>query len=214
MLTIGEILIKVRTEKKLTLEEIEKQLRIRKKFLVALEENNWDKLPSLPYIKGFLRNYSAFLGLKPEEMVAVFRRQYAQHERTKLLPEGVTNPLNEPALRLTPQAAVIVVTVFCILTFFGYLFIQYRSYTSPPNLIVSAPAEGAVISGEKITISGITDRDAVISVNNQKIALSENGEFVTDLTLAPGVNTITIDSVSKYGKKKTVTRTVQIQSSQ
>ncbi len=214
MLTIGEILTKIRTEKKLTLEEIERQLRIRKKFLVALEENNWDKLPSLPYIKGFLRNYSSFLGLKPEEMVAIFRRQYAQHERTKLLPEGVTNPLNEPALHLTPQAAVIIATVLCILTFFGYLFIQYRSYTSPPNLTISTPAEGAVLSGEKITVSGTTDRDAVISVNNQKIALSENGEFTTDLTLAPGVNTIIIDSVSKYGKKKTVTRTVQIQSSQ
>ena len=52
MLTVGEILIKARSEKKLSLEEIEKKIRIRKKFLIALEDNDWDRLPSLPYIKG------------------------------------------------------------------------------------------------------------------------------------------------------------------
>ena len=52
MRTIGEILKKARIEKKYTLEEIEDQIRIRRKFLQALEDNNWLKLPSLTYIKG------------------------------------------------------------------------------------------------------------------------------------------------------------------
>jgi len=41
MRTVGEILKKARQEKNLTLDEIEKSLRIRKKFLMALEENAW-----------------------------------------------------------------------------------------------------------------------------------------------------------------------------
>lgn len=211
MRTIGEILIKVRYEKKLTLEEIEKQLRIRKKFLIALEENDWSKLPSLPYIKGFLKNYSSFLGLKSDEMLAIFRRQFHQQEKAGLLPKGLTNPLDEPMIRFTPQLTGTILTISFLVIFFGYLFLQYLSFVNPPELSVESPKEGEIISSEKVTVKGKSDRDAVISVNNQKIALGENGEFTTILTLSPGINTISIEGTSKQGKKRTVTRTIQVQ---
>ncbi len=210
MLTVGEILKKARTEKRLELDVIEKQLRIRKKFLEALEENAWERLPSLPYIKGFLRNYSLFLGLKPEEMLAIFRRQFSDQQKGKLIPEGLTHPLNEPLLKFTSQMAVFAVIALFLLFFLGYLILQFRSYTSPPNLVINKPSEGLVLNSNKIQIEGKTDSDAVVSVNNQKIALDSNGLFTTTISLLPGVNTITIESTSKYGKKKILTRTVEV----
>lgn len=214
MRTIGEILKKGRIEKKLTFEDVEKATRIRKKFLIALEENAWGKLPSLPYIKGFIRNYSLFLGLKPDEMVAIFRRHFNEKEKSGIIPSGLTNPLNEPMFLFTPQTTFIVILSGFFLLFFGYLFFQYKMYTSPPDLSVTAPREGEVISQNIILVTGKTAPDAVLSVNNDKIALLPTGEFSTSITLAPGVSTITIDSVSKYGKKNTVTRTVKIQENQ
>ncbi len=210
MRTVGDILKKARIEKKLEFEEIEKNLRIRKKFLQALEENAWGKLPSLPYIKGFLRNYSSYLGLKPEEMVAVFRRQFREQQKSGLLPKGLSEPLDEPIFRFTPQIVFAAIIFFFLFFFFGYLFIQYKAYISPPNLIITQPLEGEIIKNDKIMISGKTDNDAVVSVNNDKIALTGKGEFSTTLTLLPGVNTIIVESTSKYGKKKTLTRTIQI----
>ena len=109
MLTTGEILKKARIEKGLEFDEIEKVLKIRKKFLIALEDNDWDKLPSLPYIKGFIKNYSSLLGLKPEEMVAIFRRQYQHKEKTRLLPAGLDNPSNESWILFTPKTTVRVI---------------------------------------------------------------------------------------------------------
>lgn len=212
MHTVGEILKKARSEKKLTLEDVEKQLKIRKKFLIALEENAWEKLPSLPYIKGFLRSYSNFLGLKSEELIAIFRREFSLNEKTGLLPDGLTHPVDEPTIKITPQIAGLSVVISFLILFFGYIFLQYRSFTNPPNLIVLKPAEGEIIYGDKATVSGKTDISAVISVNNQKIAVSQNGEFSTTLSLPPGTNTIFIESTSKYGKKKSITRTIQIQS--
>lgn len=211
MRTVGEILKKARIEKRLTFEDIEKATKIRKKFLMALEENAWDKLPSLPYIKGFIRNYSVFLGLKPDEMVAIFRRHFTEMEKTGLLPTGLTHPLDEPVVRFTPQIGLIGVTLVFLLLFFGYLFFQYKAYTSPPDLMVTKPQEGEIVSTSKVEVAGKTATDAVIAVNSQKIALSENGDFTTTLLLSPGVNAITIESTSKYGKKRTVTRTIQIE---
>ena len=211
MLTIGEILKRVRLEKKLTFEEIEIHLRIRKKFLVALEENSWEKLPSLPYIKGFLKNYSSFLGLKPDEMLAIFRRQFRQQERQGLLPEGVTEPLNQSIFRYAPKTISVLIIVFFFLFFFGYLFYQYRNITSPPPLNITSPKEGEIFSSERIMVTGITNTDAVILVNNQKIAVDESGHFFTTLTLSPGTNIIMIESVSKYNRKNTIKRTIRIQ---
>lgn len=214
MRTVGEILKKARLEKRLNFEDIEKSTKIRKKFLQALEENSWEKLPSLPYIKGFIRTYSEYLGLRSDEMVAIFRRHFRDQEKTGLLPTGLTHPLDEPVLRFTPQIGLIVIIISFIVLFFGYLFLQYQSYTNPPNLTVNKPMEGEIVKTSKIEISGKTDIDAVIAINNQKIALSTNGEFTTNLLLSPGINSIIIESTSKYGKKRTITRTIQVTENQ
>ncbi len=213
MRTVGEILKKARLEKKLTLDEVEKKIKIRKKFLIALEENQWEKLPSLPYIKGFLRNYSSFLNLKPDEIVAIFRRHFSLPQKAGLLPKGVIDPLNQSFFQITPQTTVFLFTILFFLIFFGYLFLQYKTFISPPNLVVYSPKEGEIINNEKVLVSGKTDIDAIISVNNQKIALSENGKFSINLNLNPGVNTIIIESIGKNGKKKAINRTVQRQDS-
>lgn len=209
MRTVGEILKKARIQKNITFEEAEKVLRIRKKFLQALEENAWDKLPALPYIKGFIKNYSNYLGLKSEEMIAIFRRQFSLRDKTQVLPEGLANPLNDPLIKITPQMMIGVVIFSFVLIFFGYLLWQFKIYKSPPNLEVISPQEGEILTQEKIEIKGISDEDAVVSVNNVKIALNPKGGFSTAIRLVPGVNTISIESTSKYGKKKLINRTIQ-----
>jgi cytoskeletal protein RodZ len=211
MRTTGEILKKARLEKKLSLEDVEKSIRIRKKFLEALEQNDWEKLPSLPYIKGFLRNYSTYLGLVPDEMIAVFRRQFKNQEDEKVLPDSATNPVHDPAFRLSPQSIIIGIVVLFLTTFFGYLFLQYRSYTSAPMLTINQPQEGQTYTTDTAKVTGKTDSDAVINVNKQNITISDTGDFDTTVKLNPGTNTIVIESTSKYGKKNSVTRTVQLQ---
>jgi cytoskeletal protein RodZ len=210
MRTVGELLKKARIEKKLAYEEIENQLRIRKKFLIALEENAWNKLPSLPYIKGFIRNYSALLGLKPDEMVAIFRRQFAAQEKAGLLPDGVTHPLDEPHFHITPTYTALFLTISFTFIFLAYLFFQYTSVTAAPILSVTKPLEGETIPSEIVTVAGKTDKDAVLSINNQKIALSTSGDFFTTLNLPAGINTLVIESTSKNGKKSATTRTIQV----
>lgn len=209
MRTVGEILRKARVEKRLTLEEAEKKLRIRKKFLAAMEENAWHKLPSLPYIKGFIRNYSIYLGLKPDEMLAFFRRQFREREKSGLLPEGVTKPLNEPLIRWTPRLTIVTIVCIFVGIFFGYVFLQYRTTTSPPALTIEKPLQGEIVAAATTAVSGTTDRDSVVSINNQQIAISADGTFQTTISLTPGVNTIVIESTNTFGKKQTITRTIQ-----
>jgi len=65
---LGELLKEARQSKEVSLEEVEEELRIRKKYLQALEEEDFSIMPPEVYVKGFLRNYAIYLGLDPEEV--------------------------------------------------------------------------------------------------------------------------------------------------
>ena len=65
---LGELLKETRQNKEVSLEEVEQELRIRKKYLQALEEEDSSIMPPEVYVKGFLRNYAIYLGLDPEEV--------------------------------------------------------------------------------------------------------------------------------------------------
>ena len=50
-------------------------LRIQEHYLEALEEGRFDQIPGTTYTIGFLRSYSGFLGLDPDEIVDAYKRE-------------------------------------------------------------------------------------------------------------------------------------------
>jgi hypothetical protein len=63
MFAIGDSLREARTRRGLSAADVQKGIRIRERYLTALEEEHWDLLPGEAYTKGFLRTYAEFLGL-------------------------------------------------------------------------------------------------------------------------------------------------------
>ena len=60
---IGRILQEAREKAKTSLEDAEASLRIKKEYLIALENGNFNLLPGTTYVSGFLKSYSQYLGL-------------------------------------------------------------------------------------------------------------------------------------------------------
>ena len=67
---IGAMLRERREALGVTLAETEAATRIRQKYLAALESDEWHLLPGEVVGRGFLRNYAAYLGLEPTEVIA------------------------------------------------------------------------------------------------------------------------------------------------
>ncbi len=61
--TIGELLRTAREEKKLTVEQVNRETRISVQAIRSLERDDFGAFPSETYLKGFHRNYADFLGL-------------------------------------------------------------------------------------------------------------------------------------------------------
>jgi cytoskeleton protein RodZ len=63
MFEIGASLREARTRRGLSLEDVTDSLRIRQRYVTALEDEQWDLMPGEAYAKGFLRMYAEYLGL-------------------------------------------------------------------------------------------------------------------------------------------------------
>lgn len=63
MKELGNVLRSRREKLGLTLSDMEKQTKIRQRYLIALEEGDWSPLPGYVYARGFVRSYAEQLGL-------------------------------------------------------------------------------------------------------------------------------------------------------
>lgn len=72
---LGDLLKEARQKKEVSLEQVEGVLRIRGKYLQALEDEDFSIMPSEVYVRGFLRNYAIYLGLDPEEVRTLYYKE-------------------------------------------------------------------------------------------------------------------------------------------
>ena len=69
----GLLLKRKREEMGLSHEQIAQTTKIRPHILQALEEENWDALPSSAFVRGFLRSYARSLGLDEHVVSDAYR---------------------------------------------------------------------------------------------------------------------------------------------
>lgn len=208
MRTIGQVLKEEREKKFYTLDEIEKTTRIRKELLEALEAGQYAKLPPPTFVQGFIKNYGKFLGLNQEKLLAIYRREFSQKAHPPRVLETFTNPLDNKKFRLTPARALGSVILGLIIIFFVYLWLEYRFLVGGPFLEVSQPPDQLSTGFSEITVTGKTDPEAKVSINNQEIRVDLAGKFSQEIKLSNDNNTIEITAVSKTGKVTKVSRTV------
>jgi len=101
---LGHILREARETKGYTLREVQDKTRINSRFLEALEMGDFERLPTPTHVRGFLRNYSRFLGLDPEPLLERYELGQSQRPKRRQPPVIVdtTQPVG-PALEAPPD---------------------------------------------------------------------------------------------------------------
>lgn len=210
MVRFGQRLYEARRKKGLTVEEVAKATRIRPQFIIAIEKGDYRKLPSTAYAQGFVKNYISFLGLPLREMLALFRREFDEREFITVLPESFTSSREIPLKRIRLQQAVIL-TVCILFLLFVYIVFQYRYAFLNPTITIQSPREHQVFHSQNITVTGTTQPNNIVVVNNEPAFVDSNGHFKKTLTLFAGSQTITIKAVNTFGKKQIIERHIEMQ---
>jgi len=86
---LGKTLSQARVARGLTLEDCERDTRISKRYLDALEREDWKIFPAPVYSRAFLRTYAQYLSLNPADLMRQF------HAQTEEQPVPTVRPLPE-----------------------------------------------------------------------------------------------------------------------
>ncbi len=62
-----------RDEKKLSIEIVSQELRLDKKIIIALENEDYTQLPASAFVCGYIRNYAKFLNIQPEPLIEYYK---------------------------------------------------------------------------------------------------------------------------------------------
>lgn len=209
MRSIGKILSAQRDKKKLALDDVYKAIRIHPRFIKALENDDYEAFSGKVHSKGFLKVYAGYLELNVDEIMALWRREYEiSFEKNGKSVAYSIKPVETSGLIITPGLVLGIFFSTVLLIFFGYLYYQYRTYTGAPMLDIYYPDNNVVLSSDILDITGKTDLDSQVSINNQKIMLNMDGSFVASLKLKEGLNTISIKSINKLEKQTEVLRSI------
>lgn len=208
MKTVGSILKEARIAKGITTGQVERDIKIREKFIRAIEADSFHELPSPSYAKGFVKNYASYMGLNTEDILAFYRRQMTDVAKNSLLPKGMADPLNKPIFYLTPGRFIGLLVGIFLCIFLIYLGGQYLRISKPPKLSITSPNAQQVYTQQHIAIEGQTDPDVSLVINSVSVIVRDDGRFYFQISLKPGINNITVTATSRFGKETTISREV------
>jgi transcriptional regulator with XRE-family HTH domain len=212
--TVGTLLIEKRKEKDLEVKDVSLALKIRSEYLLALEEGRYNVFRSEVYLIGFLKNYSKFLGIDTEKILAMYRRE---NERKYLGEDSlITKPLNKKLnLILTPNKIVTILAGLAVVLVLVYLGSYVGKVLKKPTISLSSPVvmeqEGETIyktDAAFIELAGLAEIGSKLTINDQELKLNSFEKFSKEFNLEKGINTFVIKGENQFGRSSIITLVV------
>ncbi|MBW2005691.1 MAG: DUF4115 domain-containing protein [Deltaproteobacteria bacterium] len=204
-ISLGVFLKKSREESHIELDEVVEATRIRRHNLEAIENEEWSKLPSQVFIKGFLKSYAEFLGLDKETVIHHYLRTSSFEKTT---PEA----LKKTRLQFAKPYLIIIIPVLVLAFFVTLIYLNKRNISITDKAFQYL---GTQSPGEKM--GGITEKEDNKEQDDREkeILLLENEVMVEEvnkntLKSKPVDDTIVLEdstiSITKEEKKPLLPR--------
>ncbi len=160
MESLGEILKAAREKRNITIEQIARDTRISRRYIEALEQEDFTAFPGETYLIGFLRNYADYLGLPRDELVALYRNIKIQ-EQPLPMEELLANRRTPPVKLLAIAAGVVLVLVVVGLT---WLLLPHGGASESAASVPAAPKGAGELVFQSDALTQWFNEKDVISV--------------------------------------------------
>ncbi|MCL2491406.1 MAG: helix-turn-helix domain-containing protein [Coriobacteriia bacterium] len=148
MQRVGEILLEERNHRGISLVEISEHTHIRQAFLTAIEEGDYDALPSLGHTKGFVISYAQFLGLDGNVLAAQIAEEMATEpqkgrgplERAQHTNRASTDRNEIPWKVIWPLLAAIIITGALVWALSTFVFTDSTNTPKPQQKTTTTEA--------------------------------------------------------------------------
>lgn len=120
MLCVGDILSSARSKSKKDIERIAEKLRIRSRYLEALENSEYDAFPGRIYALGFLKAYAEFLGLDVDDLITRYKEEIKGVSEKPVVMPVPERQIILPSLKILSLALVLGVVIWLLWYFFSF----------------------------------------------------------------------------------------------
>ena len=199
--SVGRLLVEARRVRKLSLNEISRELKIPAHHLQALEEGDLSVFPAEVYARGAFVQYADFLGVRAEATQHAFLRVLSGAR--EYVPLRVHRPRSWLASKITPRWILAGVLLGIGLIVGSYIVWQVQSFLQLPEITLIEP-DTQVMAGSSATVRGVAEANARVTVNDEAVLLDSDGSFYTTLTLHPGINVLRVEAVNAAGRTRVI----------
>jgi len=203
----GDKLRQARYSKKLRIEDVSKKINIRPEYLLAIEDERFDKLPAGLYGKNFIKEYASFLGLNAKEILKNWSSQITATSEEDPFSRKI---LARHKFIIFPKIIRNLLIAAAIAICFLYLIFYFKKIILPPQLMIIRPAANLALTGTSIVVSGQTEPEAEIKINGEIVLNNHNGYFDQTVNLKKGLNNIIITAKKKYSREQTIIRQILV----
>jgi cytoskeletal protein RodZ len=195
MVTVGNLLKKRREDLSKTIAQVSNETKISDTKLFSMESNDFSCFESPVHASGFIKIYADYLGLDTNKILAVYRRDYKDSN----LRESIRKPVEKQKKGRKwsfSQYTLLILPLLLILIILSYLYVQYHNFQNPPSLEIVEPTNNTIVEEDQIILKGKTEKDTIITINNQAVSVDEEYFFQKNVSLQPGKNIITVKATN------------------
>lgn len=205
--TIGERLKSKRQELNLSIEKVSSELKIRPEFMKALERDDYSVFSSDLYAKGFIKNYSKFLGLDSESFTALYRRDIGSTKLKVKKDKAINESASKSKILLGKQKfKYLLIAVFSFISLIILLTLINKAF-EPPKLELITPFTINTAGNyeydyydKTVRFIGEIGSNTVLKVNGIIVSAKTDNTFESDLLpVTEEQNHFFIEAISNVG---------------
>jgi len=200
---LSTILVDALRTKNFNLEKLAELTGVSERFLELLIEEKFGRLPSVPYVRGYLMKIAEVLNLNGEKIWAEYLKDNETVHRSGRQDELPRNRF--AAKGLDKKTILIIVVAVAIVV---YLIFRIPDFLGGPQLTLFNLNENNVVREPDFNISGKMNPKDELTINGEIIYPQKDGRFEKVIGLQPNVNIVTFKIKRFLGKEYTITRQI------
>ncbi|WP_125709444.1 helix-turn-helix domain-containing protein [Lacticaseibacillus porcinae] len=153
---IGQKLRTARIEKGYTLDDLQQITKIQKRYLIAIEEGNFDALPGDFYVRAFIKQYADTVGIDSDALLTQFQQDIPDTQPQEYVEQSVESQsrktravADKPVNKLRRYLPQIVIAVIAVLIIGVAYVVTFKSSQSNKQAIPDTASSVTVSSKKK-----------------------------------------------------------------
>ncbi|MDQ0175734.1 helix-turn-helix domain-containing protein [Bacillus chungangensis] len=138
MTNLGDRLKEERKAKGLDLDDLQRITKIQKRYLIGIEEGNYEMIPGKFYVRAFIKQYAEAVGLQPEALFEEYKKEIPvayeddlPEQLSRVQARRSVSPANAKIFQLLPK--ILVVTFIVVAVLLAWYFLSKSQNQSTPS---------------------------------------------------------------------------------